>query len=131
MNTLVTPGAIPALVAAQDDLDEGILAAGQLRQGKAPSMASMLIGTALIEVLRPRRSKALPRHFVLAVTATRVVAYKAWGGGEDDYTLHLRGGIAAEFPRGDVTLHGLDKGARSRGGTLRIRDEDVPVFRPN
>jgi hypothetical protein len=49
-------------------LAEPVIAAGDLRQGKEPSLASMVTGTALIEVMRPRRSKAVPRHFVLAVT---------------------------------------------------------------
>src|SRR5262245_43945671 len=63
---------------------EPVLAAGDLRQGKEPSLVSMITGTALIEVLRPRRSKAVPKHFVLALTPDRVVAFAAVGGGDED-----------------------------------------------
>jgi hypothetical protein len=134
MQTIVTPGSIPGLLAAQAQLGEDVHAAGQLRQGKAPSLTSMLLGTALLEIARPRRSKLLPRHFVLAVTPTRVVAFKAWGGsGEDssDYTLNVRPGVAAEFPRTAVALRDLADGPRSVGGTLHVGDERIPVFRPN
>jgi hypothetical protein len=134
MQTLVTPGALTALIDTQAGLGEEVLAAGQLRQGRAPSMVSMLLGTALIEVLRPRRSKALPRHFVLAVTPTRVVAFKAWGGsgeGSDDYTINVRPGVAAQFGRAEVAVTDLDQGARSVGGTLHAGGEAIPVFRPN
>lgn len=112
--------------------DEPILAVGQLRQGKAPTVLGLLSGAALGEVLRPRRSKLLPRHFVLAVTPTRVLAFKAWGGGEDgDYEVHIRPGVRAEFARAHVTLGDLADGARSKGGTLRIGPEAFPVCRPN
>lgn len=113
-------------------IDEPIVAAGQLRQGKAPSMLGLLSGTALIEILRPKRSKLLPRNFVLAVTPTRVVAFAAWGGGDgDDYEIGVRDGIRAEFPRAAVSLHDLPDGVDSRGGTLQIGAERFPVARPN
>lgn len=50
---------------------EEVIAAGQLKQGRTPSMAAMVTGAALFEVLRPRRSKSLPKGFALAVTANR------------------------------------------------------------
>lgn len=124
MQTPVYPGTIPALVAAKGDIDEQIVAAGELRQGRKPSMLAMLSGAALLEVWRPRRSKTLPRRFVLAVTAERVVAYKCLGGGEDgDYSLWVRGGVAAEFPRSSVAM--------ADEGTLLIDGEPIPVFCPN
>jgi hypothetical protein len=123
-STLVTPGAIPALVAAQGDIPEPILAAGELRQGVKPSRLALLSGAALVELWRPRRSKTLPRRFALVVTEQRVLVYKSWGGGEgDDYTLHLRGGIVAAFPRAAVSVAG--------GDTLVIDDERIPVFCPD
>src|SRR4051812_25515412 len=54
-------------------LADEVIAAGVLRQGKAPSRLAMVTGLMLIEVLRPRRSKSLPREFALAVTADRVL----------------------------------------------------------
>lgn len=115
-------------------LEEPALAAGQLRQGKAPSMAAMILGYGLIEVLRPRRSKLLPRHFVLAVTASEVIAFKATGGsGESDstYYLNIKEGIAARYPRDAVTVSDLgEKGIRSDGGTMTINGESFPVSRP-
>src|SRR4051794_5012073 len=50
-------------------LADEVVAAGLLRQGKAPSMLAMITGAALVEVLRRRRAKALPREIALAVTA--------------------------------------------------------------
>src|SRR5215216_7512604 len=52
-------------------LADEVVAAGVLRQGKAPSLAALVTGAALVDVLRPRPSKSLPREFALAVTADR------------------------------------------------------------
>jgi hypothetical protein len=120
-------------------LGGAIEAAGQLRQGKAPSMAAMVTGTALIEVLRPRRSKLLPRHFVLCVAGDRVVAYKASGGSGEDagdpYIISIRDGEEASFPRDAVRIAELEEGDRSKGGILEIQTgtgtERIPVARPN
>ena len=112
-----------------------VIAAGQLRQGKAPSMAAMLTGLALIEVLRPRRSKLLPRHFVMAVTADEVIAFKASGGRPEEsgapYEVSIREGIEARFPRTSVSLADLPEGEKSKGGILTIDGESFPVARPN
>jgi hypothetical protein len=65
----------------------------------------MLTGRALFELLRPRRSRLVPRHFVLAVTASRVIAFRAWGGGDGGtYSLGIRPGVRATFARDDVEL---------------------------
>ena len=115
-------------------LPEPAIAAGQLRQGKAPSMAAMILGYGLVEVLRPKRSKLLPRHFVLAVTSSEVIAFKATGGsGESDstYYLNIKEGIEARFPRDAVSVSDLgEKGIRSNGGTMTINGESFPVARP-
>jgi hypothetical protein len=126
------PASIGGYINAMGWLDEPVIAAGQLRQGKAPSIVGMLTGVALIEILRPRRSKLLPRHFVLAVTATRVVAFKAWGGGDDDeYSIGIRPGVRASFARDEVQLTDLADGSNSKGATICIRGERFPVSRPN
>jgi hypothetical protein len=118
--------------------DENVVAAGQLRQGKAPSMTAMLTGAALIEVLRPRRSKLLPRHFVLVATPTRVVALKASGGKPEsagDYEIRITEGEEASFPRDRVKLTDLPEGDQSKGGILEIESDDgveqILVARPN
>lgn len=129
------PTAIKDALNASGWLDEPVLAAGQLRQGKKPSMLGMVLGYALIEVLRPRRSKRLPRHFVLAITPSRVVAYKASGGsGEDSssiYKMYVREAEVATFPLGAITLTDLPDGAASKGAVMEIEGERFPVSRPN
>jgi hypothetical protein len=119
---------------AEAQLGEEVLAAGRLRQGKRPSMAAMVTGTALFEVLRPRRSKTVPRSFVLALTPTRVVAFGFVGVSDDDdgtnYRAVLREGERGSWPREAVSLSapsghdGLDR-------TLRIGGEEILVTRPS
>jgi hypothetical protein len=128
------PGAIKDALNESGWFDEPVVAAGQLRQGTAPSMAQMLTGAALIEVLRPRRSKLLPRHFVLALTADRAIAFKALGGGPKgggDYILRVKRGEEASFPRASLSLTDLPEGASSKGGTMTIDGKSFPVSRPN
>ena len=116
-------------------IEDEVIAAGQLRQGKAPSMLQMITGVALIEVLRPRRSKKLPRHFVMAVTETEVFAFKATGGsGEDSssvYKINIRESVAARFPRDSVSVSDIPEGEKSKGGIMTIDGESFPVARPN
>lgn len=130
-----TDGIIKLAIEDAGWLEEEVLAAGQLRQGKAPSMIAMIVGWALFEVLRPRRSKLLPRHFVMAVTPTEVVAWKATGGsGEDSssvYTVNIREGVQARFPRESVSISDVPEGEKSKGGIMTIDGESFPVARPN
>ena len=130
------PGAIKQALNQSGWVDGEVIAAGQLRQGKAPSMAGMITGTALIELARPRRSKSLPRHFVLAATADRVVAFKASSlvMGEDTgpEMVKIKPGEAGSWPRASVRLVDLPDGAASKGGTLELEgSERLPVWRPN
>ena len=135
----IASGAAGAIKQALDQsgwLDEPVIAAGQLRQGKPPTLAGMVTGTALVEVVRPRRSKSLPRHFVLAATADRIVAFKANGGCDEDedgpYIVRIKPGECASWPRASVRLMDLPDGAQSVGGTLELAGtERLPVFRPN
>jgi hypothetical protein len=113
---------------------EQVLAAGQLRQGKVPSTVAMLTGLAVFEVIRPRRSKQLPRHFVLAVTPERVVAFRASGGrreSDSTYRIRIRPGIEGSWDRAGTKLTQLAEGERSKGGVLLIAGESIPVARPN
>lgn len=110
---------------------EEVIAAGQLKQGRTPSMAAMVTGAALFEVLRPRRSKSLPKGFALAVTANRVVAFSCLGVGEEDgenYHVVVRGSERGSWPREGVSFESLPG---KSDGTLDLCGEAVPVCRPN
>jgi hypothetical protein len=130
---LVQPRAEGAIKRALNEsgwLADEVVAAGDLRQGKEPSLVAMLTGTALVELVRPRRSKALPRHFVLALTRDRIVAFGAVGGGDENgpYELWIRPGERGSWPRtASVRLVDLEGNA----GTLVLGAERVPVWRPN
>lgn len=128
------PGALKETIEQAGWLEgEEVIAAGQLRQGKAPSTLEMITGAALIEVLRPRRSKQLPRHFVLAVTPKRVVAFKASGGKGDNgpYIVRVRPGVEGSWSREGIRISGLEEGPKSSGGNLQLGAELIPVARPN
>lgn len=105
-------------------LDDEVVAAGQLRQGTEPSVVAMVTGAALIQLLRPRRSKSLPSQFVLAVTPDRVVAFEAGGGGdsESNYELRVKPGAVGSWPRELV---------RAVDGVLDLAGERIPVARVN
>jgi hypothetical protein len=130
-----SPGAIKKALNDGGWVDGLVLAAGDLRQGKEPSLTSMLTGTALVEVLRPRRSKSLPRHLVLALTADRIVAFKALGSGDDEagvYELWLRPDEFASWPREAVRLLDAKPGRMSIAATLELDGvERLPVIAPN
>ncbi len=131
-----TPEAITRALNESGWVDGEVLAAGDLRQGKEPSLVSMMTGTALIEVLRPRRSKSLPRHFVLAVTRDRVVAFKTLSASDDNssdvYELWIRPDEFGSWPRETVRLVDLAQGADSTAATLELDGLDrVPVYGPN
>lgn len=117
-------------------LDEEIVAVGHLRQGKAPKMWQMILGSALWEVLRQRRSKLLPRHFVMVLTPDRVAAFKASAGGggaqsSQPYTVNIQPGGEATFPRSSVSISDIPEGAKSKGGIMTIDGESFPVARAN
>ena len=129
------PGAIKQGLAESGWVEGEVLAAGQLRQGKVPSAGSLLTGAALVDVFRPRRSKLLPAHFVLAATPSEVYAFKATGGSPHKragpYVLRVQAGVEARFPRDDVRMTDLEHGSESKGGTLVVAGESFPVVRPN
>jgi hypothetical protein len=131
------PEAITRALNERGWLDQEVLAAGELRQGKEPSLFGMVTGLALVELYGPRRSKVLPRHFVLAVTADRVVAFTARGGadgedGDGTYRLWIRPGVRASWPLESVRLVDFSEGSGSSGGSLVLDGiERIPVYRPN
>jgi hypothetical protein len=128
-------GALKEALTEAGWVDGDILAAGQLRQGKAPSMLGMVVGYAAIEVLRPKRSKLLPRHFVLAATADRVVVFKATGGSPEsdagNYQVRIQPGEHSSWARSEMRIVDLAEGEGSKGGTMVLKGERFPVARPN
>jgi len=131
-----SPGAIKRALNESGWVDGEVVAAGDVRQGKEPSVIAMLTGAALIEVLRRRRSKSLPRHFVLAVTRDRVVAFKTLSSGDDGsdptYELWIRPEEAGSWPREAVRLVDLARGADSTAATVELDGiERVPVYGSN
>lgn len=126
------PGAFKDRLNESGSLADEVIAAGVLRQRKAPSLLAMVTGLALIEVLRPRRSKSLPREFALAVIADRVVAFamSPWkeGDGATNRVVKIERGERGSWPRESVRLIDLPKGGESKGGTLECAGvERIPV----
>lgn len=112
-------------------LAEEVLVAGVLRQGKPYSLFGLVTGLALIDLVR-RPSKTLPREFVLAVTAERAIAFAlgpvAGGGGEGwvDWVT-LKRGERGSWPRDLVRPIDQTKGFSSKGATLELGGERIPV----
>jgi hypothetical protein len=134
---LAISGAFKERLNASGWLDEEVVAAGVVSQGKAMSLFSMFTGTALIELARAKRSKALPREFCLAVTETKVVALamSAWsegGGGEgsSDTVVKVKREQAGAWSRGWVRIEPDGRNLKSgqRGGTIDLAGlEQFPV----
>jgi hypothetical protein len=113
-------------------LADEVIAAGMLRQGKSPSLLAMITGWALIEVLRPRRSKSLPREFALALTADRVVifAMSRWseGDGETEYVVKVKRDERGSWRRELVRLTDLPGGGDSTDRMVELAGmEPFPV----
>jgi hypothetical protein len=116
--------------------DEEIVAGGLVTQGKAQSLKSMMSGWALVELVKARRYKALPREFCLAVTDKRVIALglSAWseGGGETasiDVVVKVKRGEIASWSRSEILIEPESRRPRTgyQGGTLQLEGERVPV----
>jgi hypothetical protein len=88
----------------EKEIGEEVVVVAALSQGTPPSPLSMVTGAALIKLISPRASKALPKRFILAVTPDRVVA--SWN-------------------RGEVTTTRSPDG---NGGVLQIPGASIPVF---
>ena len=116
--------------------EEEIVAGGLITQGKAQSLKSMMTGWALVEVVKARRYKELPREFCLAVTDKRVIALglSPWseGSGETasiDVVVKVKRGEIASWSRGEIHIEPDGRRPRTgcRGGTLHLGGERVPV----
>jgi hypothetical protein len=114
-------------------LDDEVVAAGVLQQGKAPSMLAMMTGAALFEVMRPRRAKSLPREFCVAVTSDRVVAYgvspwKEGDGSETEHVVKVKREEHGSWPRDTVRLTDVSESRAANGGTLDLAGKErLPV----
>lgn len=129
---LRVPGAFTRGLNRSGWLADEVISAGLLRQGKAPSVLGLITGLALIELLRPRPSKSLPREFVLAATADRVVAFAVSllraGDGTTDTVVWIKPGERASWPRELVRVIDPPTGRRMRGATLELDGvERIPV----
>ena len=122
------PGTFKGAINEAGWLEDHVIAAGHLRQGKANFLGPF-------RWLLPAPSKKLPRHFMLTLTADEVVVFgvtEVGGEGQTAYNkLKIREGVKFRYPRGSVSLTDLPEGAASQGGTLTIDGESVPVMRPN
>lgn len=118
----------------EKELGEEVLACGQLRQGRPPSMVGMVTGTALIGFLKPRGARDLPKSFLLAVTEDRVVAIRGWALSDDEYggdTGAYIKGVAASWPRGAVGVKGIAEEHGTVVASLVLPDgREVEVFDP-
>jgi hypothetical protein len=122
-----SPEAFTRLLNESGWLADEVIAAGALRQGKPPTALTALTGLVLIEMAR-RRSKLLPRQFVLAVTTDRVVAFAMrTEGTETTTTIKIRRGELGSWSRDAVRAVDPTRGFLTRGGTLELAGEQVAV----
>jgi hypothetical protein len=109
-------------------LADEVIAAGLVTQGKTQSLFRMVTGLALLEVMRPRRSKSLPREFALAVTADRIVAFamSPWkeGDGETVRVVKIKHEERGSWSRGLVRMIDVTEGRVQNGATLDLAGEE-------
>jgi hypothetical protein len=100
----------------EERIGEEAIAAGELRQGKELSVASMITGTAVISLLRPRQFKL-----------------KGIGVGDemDEYGVIVRGDEQGSWPRDQVWIEGSPDARMPDVGTLVVGGERFPVIRLN
>ena len=125
------PGAFAQRLNESGWLADEVVAGGVLAQGKTPSMLAMVTGAALVDVLRPRASKALPREFVLAVSAERVTAFALSAFSEGDETetvvVYIKPGELGSWARAAVRLGEAPNG-KAEDGVLELPGlEPMPV----
>jgi hypothetical protein len=122
------PDAFKDRLNESDWLADEVVAAGLLTQGKQPSLLAMMTGAALVQLFRARRCKALPREFLLAVTADRVVALKMgrWSqsDGEVEVVVKVKRHELGSWPRGSVRVHDLPKKSDPDDRMLELPGEE-------
>jgi hypothetical protein len=129
---LSAPGALEQRLNESGWLSDEVIAADIVRQGKPPTVLGLITGHALIEMARPRRAKSLPREFVLAVTADRVLTFSMspWGeGGEGtDLVIWIKRDERSSWARESVRLIDPTTRGVSKGATFElVGQERFPV----
>jgi hypothetical protein len=126
------PGAFKRALNGSGWLDDEVVAAGMFTQGKTQSLFRMITGLALLEVLRPRRSKTLTKEFVLAVTGDRVIALalSPWkeGVGDSVDVVKIKNERRGSWRRGLVRVIDPTTGRVQNGGTLDLAGEEQFPF---
>ena len=119
------PGYIKAALNEVGWIEDEVVAAGHLRQGRGGFLggfADML----------PTPSKKLPRQFLLALTGTEVLVFKTTEvGGQEGAAMSwikILEGVAFRCPIESVSISALEDGEKSRGATLTIEGESFPVL---
>jgi hypothetical protein len=122
------PGTFKAAINDAGWLEDEVIAAGHLRQGKAGIFSGF-------QEFLPSRSKKLPREFMLALTANELVVFRVsqvpHSTGSAYEVVKIREGVRFRYPRESVSLTDLADGAASQGGTITIEGDGFPVMRPN
>jgi hypothetical protein len=121
------PGGFTRALNESGWLADEVVAAGALRQGKPPSLLTAATGLALIELAR-RRSKSLPREFVLAATEKHVVAFGMRTQDADTSpVIEIKRGELGRWPRELVGLTDVKKRLFNSGATLVLAGERILV----
>src|SRR5262245_26129269 len=121
------PGAFVRRLNESGWIADEVIAAGALRQGKPPSLLTAATGLALIELAR-RRSKSLPREFVLAATEKYVVAFGMRTKDADTSpVIEIKRGELGRWPRELVGVTDVRKRMFNSGATLVLAGERMLV----
>lgn len=109
-----------------------VLAASIVRQGESPSMMGVATGLGLLKLLKRKGAKELPRVFVLAATADRLIAFDARGVGEDDhdtYHVTIKPGEIASWQRSEASVRDSKDGITANA-VLLVNGAEVPIAAP-
>ena len=110
-------------------------AACMVRQGQSPSLGSAIVGVGVLKLFKSKGAKELPRTFVLAVGADRVVAFDGGGhsqgeGASETYHVKVDSEEKGSWPRGQVRMSMARKGL-THNAILHLPGKDVEVALPD
>ena len=129
------PNAFTSALTEAGWLGGPVEAACTVRQGQSPSIASAMVGVGVLKLFKSKGAKELPRTFVLAVTADRVVALDAGGhsrgeGASETYHVKVDSDEKGSWPRDQVRMTFAKKGMNSNA-ILHLPGSDVEVTVPD